>query len=146
MTTPGRMKILLVEDDPGDVFLLREFLTELPFEVQLDVAENGLQAMAYLRHEPPFAEAPLPDLILLDLNMPKMDGEELLRRMAANDALRRIPVVVVSTDRTASRIHQMLALGATGYVSKPFTPEMMREELERILSTVPETGVANGTE
>jgi two-component system, chemotaxis family, chemotaxis protein CheY len=80
------------------------------------------------------------DAVLTDINMPRMGGEELLRRMSEHDVLRLIPVLVVSTDRTESRMQQMLTLGARGYVAKPFAPETMREELEQCL------GVAHGTD
>jgi len=73
------------------------------------------------------------DVVLTDINMPSMDGEELLRCLEADDVLKSVPVVVVSTDSTASRIRQMLSLGARGYVKKPFLPETLREELERVL-------------
>ena len=80
------------------------------------------------------------DAVLTDINMPTMDGEELLRRMSEHAVLRLIPVLVVSTDRTEGRVQKMLTLGAKGYVTKPFAPETLREELEHSLA------VANGTE
>ncbi len=80
------------------------------------------------------------DAVLTDINMPQMDGEELLRRMSGHAVLRSIPVLVVSTDRTEGRIQKMLTLGAKGYVTKPFAPETLRDELERSL------GVVHGTE
>ena len=78
--------------------------------------------------------------MLTDINMPQMGGEELLRRMSGHEVLRLIPVLVVSTDRTEGRIQRMLTLGAKGYVTKPFAPETLREELEHSL------GVVHGTE
>ena len=80
------------------------------------------------------------DAVLTDINMPTMDGEELLRRMSEHAVLRLIPVLVVSTDRTEGRVQKMLTLGAKGYVTKPFAPETLREALEHSLA------VANGTE
>jgi two-component system chemotaxis response regulator CheY len=73
------------------------------------------------------------DVILTDINMPRMNGEELVRRLEEDELLRRIPVVVVSTDSTDSRMHQMRLLGAKGYVKKPFQPEVLRDVLERVL-------------
>jgi len=73
------------------------------------------------------------DAILTDINMPQMDGEELVRRLSEHEVLRLIPVLVVSTDRTETRIHRMLDLGAKGYVTKPFAPETLREVLENSL-------------
>ena len=73
------------------------------------------------------------DVILTDINMPGMNGEELLRRLCADGVLKRTPAVVISTDATNERIVRMIELGAQGYMSKPFTPENLREELERVL-------------
>jgi len=79
-------------------------------------------------------------VVLTDINMPVMDGEELLQRMSVHSIFRAIPVVVISTDRTECRIQKMLSLGAKGYVTKPFTPEILREQLEQSL------GVAHATD
>jgi two-component system chemotaxis response regulator CheY len=73
------------------------------------------------------------DIILTDINMPGMNGEELLRRLCADGVLKTIPAVVISTDATNQRMVRMIELGARGYLSKPFTPETLREELERVL-------------
>ena len=73
------------------------------------------------------------DVVLTDINMPTMDGEQFLRHLEADESLRSIPVVVVSTDRTAGRVEQMMNLGARGYVTKPFLPETLRQEMERVL-------------
>jgi len=73
------------------------------------------------------------DVILTDINMPKMNGEELLRRLETDTRLRSVPTLVISTDATKARILKMLSLGAQGYVTKPFSPETLREELERVL-------------
>ena len=96
-------------------------------------ASNGEEALRLL-------EDNWVDAVLTDINMPHMDGEELLRRMSVHAVLRLIPVVVVSTDRTDGRVQKMLTLGAKGYVTKPFAPETLREELEHSLAVV------NGTE
>lgn len=89
-------------------------------------ASNGQEALKVLGAE-------WVDAILTDINMPVMDGEELLRNLAADDLLRSIPSIVISTDATESRIARLLSLGAQGYVTKPFAPEDLREELERTL-------------
>ena len=78
----------------------------------------------------------VPQVILMDINMPVMDGEELLRRMSEHEVLRAIPVVVISTDHSDCRIRRMLSLGAKGYVTKPFTPETLREQLEQSLGVM----------
>jgi two-component system chemotaxis response regulator CheY len=89
-------------------------------------AGDGAAALALLQSE-------WVDAILTDINMPGVDGEELLRRLAADEGLRGIPTIVISTDSTANRIARLLALGARGYVTKPFLPETLRAELERTL-------------
>ena len=76
------------------------------------------------------------DAILTDINMPMMDGEELLRRLAADEMLRSVPAIVISTDATLNRIERLLSLGARGYVTKPFAPEDLRAELERTLGEI----------
>ena len=89
-------------------------------------ASNGIEALEVLRSQ-------WVDAILSDINMPGMDGEEFLRHLADDELLRAIPVVVISTDGTDGRIARMMALGARGYVTKPFRPEQLRETLERTL-------------
>ncbi|HUI57592.1 MAG TPA: response regulator [Bryobacteraceae bacterium] len=89
-------------------------------------AGNGKEALDLLRVE-------RVDLVLTDLNMPTMSGEQLVQLLEADDSLRSIPVLVLSTDRTEGRVQQMLTLGAKGYVTKPFLPETLREEVERVL-------------
>jgi two-component system, chemotaxis family, chemotaxis protein CheY len=92
-------------------------------------AENGSQALEVLKRE-------WVDAILSDINMPEMDGEEFLRHLVADDSLRQIPVIIISTDGTKTRVERMLQLGARGYVTKPFRPEVLRAELERSLEAV----------
>jgi two-component system, chemotaxis family, chemotaxis protein CheY len=89
-------------------------------------AGDGNEALALLQRE-------WVDLILTDINMPGMNGEEFLRHLEGDELLRALPTVVISTDATSSRIQRMLSLGARGYVTKPFTPETLRTELERTL-------------
>jgi two-component system chemotaxis response regulator CheY len=93
-------------------------------------AGDGYQALTVLRSE-------WVDLIMTDINMPEMDGEELLLEVRKDDTLASIPVLVVSTDQSEARISQMLALGANGYISKPFAPAMLSEEIHRLLGGVP---------
>jgi two-component system chemotaxis response regulator CheY len=89
-------------------------------------ASNGEEALANL-------EGHSVDVILTDINMPKMNGEELLRRLERDERLRSVPTLVISTDATKARIQKMLSLGARGYMTKPFSPEELRQELERVL-------------
>lgn len=132
MSAARSMKILLVEDDPGDVFLLREFLTELAFEVQLDVAENGLQAMAYLHRQAPYADAPRPDLVLLDLNMPKMDGRQVLKAIREDEAICYLPVLILTTSRADFDINTCYELGGNAYLQKPTGLDSMMELVQKI--------------
>jgi two-component system chemotaxis response regulator CheY len=119
--------ILIVDDSPAMRMVVRRVLDLSGIELGKCLqAGNGQEALDVLRRE-------CVDLVLTDINMPTMDGEELVRRVEADDSLRSIPVVVVSTDRTDGRMRQMLALGAKGYVTKPFLPETLRAELDKIL-------------
>jgi len=119
--------VLIVDDSPVMRTFIRRVLGLSGFEVgETMEAGNGEEALAQL-------SAHQVDVILTDINMPGMNGEELLRRLEADGVLKRIPTLVISTDATQERILQMLSFGARGYVSKPFTPEELREELERVL-------------
>ncbi|HSW51040.1 MAG TPA: response regulator [Bryobacteraceae bacterium] len=123
--------VLIVDDSPAMRSFVRRVLDLSGIEVGRCLqAGNGQEALNLLREE-------WVDIVLTDINMPTMDGEQFVRRLADDDALRSIPVLVVSTDRTEGRAQQMMMLGAKGYVAKPFLPETLREELERAL------GVAN---
>jgi two-component system chemotaxis response regulator CheY len=119
--------VLIVDDSPA----MRSFVRRVLQLSGLDVgkcleAGNGQEALDVLAHE-------WVDVVLTDLNMPTMDGEQFVRRLDEQDSLRSIPVLVVSTDRTEHRIKELLTLGAKGYVTKPFLPETLREEVERAL-------------
>ncbi len=128
------LHVLIVDDSPAMRSFIRRVLELSGLEVGRCLeASNGEEALRLL-------EANWVDAVLTDINMPQMDGEELLRRMSGHAVLRLIPVLVVSTDRTEGRIQKMLTLGAKGYVTKPFAPEMLRDELEHSL------GVVRGTE
>lgn len=120
-------RVLIVDDSPA----MRMFVRRVVKMSGLDTAEileagDGLEALAVLDRE-------WIDVVLTDINMPKMDGEELVKRMAASGLTQTVPVIVVSTDGTAARMEQLMALGARGYVVKPFTPEALREEMERAI-------------
>ena len=111
--------ILLVEDNPGDVRLTREVLQEGKLLNHLQVAGDGIEALEFLRHEGRFAKSPHPDLILLDLNLPRMDGRELLAIIKADHALRRIPVVILTTSKAEEDIIASYDLHANCYITKP---------------------------
>jgi CheY-like chemotaxis protein len=113
------INILLVEDNPGDVRLTVEALREGKVHNHLSVARDGVEALAFLRREGEFADAPRPDVILLDLNLPKKDGREVLAEIKADERLRRIPVVVLTTSKAEEDILRSYALHANCYVTKP---------------------------
>lgn len=128
------LHVLIVDDSTAMRSFIRRVLELSGLRVGKCLeAANGEEALRVL-------ESNWVDAVLTDINMPRMDGEEFLRRLAEHEVFRLIPVLVVSTDRTEGRIHKMLTLGAKGYVTKPFAPETLREELEHTL------GVAHGSE
>jgi len=113
------IEILLVEDNPGDVRLTMEGLTESKVRNNLHVARDGVEAMAFLRRERQFADAVRPDLILLDLNLPRMDGREVLSAVKSDPHLRTIPVVVLTTSRAEQDVLRSYELQANCYITKP---------------------------
>src|SRR6202140_940369 len=118
--TPGRpIEILLVEDNPGDVRLTMEGPTESKVRNNLHVAQDGVEAMAVLRREAPHADAVRPDLILLDLNLPRMDGREVLSAIKSDPKLKTIPVVVLTTSRAEQDVLRSYEPQANCYITKP---------------------------
>jgi chemotaxis family two-component system response regulator Rcp1 len=115
--------VLLVEDEASDIDLIREALGEVGAEVRLHIVEDGERALAYLRHQPPYEQAIRPDLILLDLNLPRVDGRDVLRALKQSPATRTIPVIVLSTSEAESDIEGAYRAGANCYVTKPFSFE-----------------------
>ncbi len=113
------IEILLVEDNPGDVRLTKEALREAKVYNNLYVAKDGVEALAFLRREGSFADAMIPDLILLDLNLPRKDGREVLTEIKADEELRRIPVVILTTSESEEDILRTYDLHANCYVTKP---------------------------
>jgi len=113
------IEVLLVEDSPGDVRLTREALREANTSVHLHVATDGVDAMAFLRHEGSHARSPRPDLILLDLNLPRMDGREVLAQVKGDDDLKTIPTIILTTSEAEADIVKSYQLRANCYLSKP---------------------------
>lgn len=113
------LDVLLVEDDEADVMIAREALRAGRLSARLSVVRDGVEAMAYLRNEEGYADAGRPDLILLDLNLPRMSGHEVLAEVKTDESLRRIPVVVLSTSVAAEDVLKSYDLHANVYVSKP---------------------------
>jgi CheY-like chemotaxis protein len=118
-TTGKPIEILLVEDNPADVRLTMEALKEDKVLNHLSVAMDGVEALAFLRHEGHYAGAPRPDLVLLDLNLPRKDGREVLAEIKRDPDLRRIPVVVLTTSQAEQDIVKSYDLYANCYVTKP---------------------------
>lgn len=119
--------VLIVDDSPAMRSFVKRVLEMSGFDMSVcHEAGNGKEALELLGNE-------WVDIVLTDINMPVMNGQEFVQNMAASEALRSIPVIVVSTDRTDDRVREMIALGAKGYVKKPFQPEELREELEKVL-------------
>ena len=112
-------QVLQVEDCPGDVRLTQEAFRDTNMSVQLYVASDGVEAIAFLRKEGAHAHAPRPDLILLDLNLPKMDGREVLAHIKKDESLKTIPVVILTTSEAEADIVKSYQLQANCYLSKP---------------------------
>lgn len=119
MMVMSSIELLLIEDNPADVRLTQEALKDSKLMVRLHHAEDGVQAMQFLRREPPFADAVQPDIILLDLNLPRKDGREVLAEIKADDRLKKIPVVVLTTSADEQDILTTYQLHANCYITKP---------------------------
>jgi CheY-like chemotaxis protein len=123
------IKVLLIEDDPGDVLITREAFAENKVRNQLSVVNDGVNALKFLRREEGYADAPRPDLILLDLNLPRMDGHEVLANIKSDADLQRIPVVILTTSDAEEDVLRSYRLHANAYVKKPV-------DFERFLGVV----------
>jgi chemotaxis family two-component system response regulator Rcp1 len=115
----GPLGVLLVEDDPGDVMIAQEALKASRLTSKLTVVPDGVEAMKYLRRENGYADATRPDLILLDLNLPRKSGHEVLAEVKADPTLRKIPIVVLTTSGAAEDVVRSYDLHANVYVTKP---------------------------
>ena len=123
MNNDQPIEILLVEDNPGDVRLTLEVMKDARVRNHVSMVKDGVEALAFLRREGDFADAPRPDLILLDLNLPKKDGREVLADIKADPTLRRIPVVVLTVSKDEEDILKSYDLYANCYVTKPINME-----------------------
>ena len=113
------IEVLLVEDSPGDVRLTREALKDTKMHISLNVVSDGTEAMTYLRREKNYAQAPRPALILLDLNLPRKDGRDVLKEIKESDALKSIPVVILTTSASPVDVERSYELHANCYITKP---------------------------
>jgi two-component system, chemotaxis family, response regulator Rcp1 len=116
---PQAIHVLLVEDSPGDIRLTQEALKDAKIHINLQVVRDGEQAMSFLMREGEFANAPRPDLILLDLNLPKKDGREVLKEIKESLTLKIIPVVILTTSASEADILRSYSLHANCYITKP---------------------------
>jgi CheY-like chemotaxis protein len=133
MMTSGRLlSVLLVDDDEGDLLMIREALDSGTREHEIHVAHDGEEALEFLRRKGRFVDARRPDLVLLDLNMPRMDGRQLLAVVKADEDLRRIPVVVLTTSRAPDDISSSYELHANAYVTKPMSLDELTEVVQGI--------------
>src|SRR5712692_8502068 len=126
------VEILLVEDNPGDARLAEEALKDGNLNSNLNIVEDGVEAMAFLHQESEYADAPRPDLILLDLNLPRKDGREVLAEIKEDLDLKRIPVVVLTTSESETDIRNAYALYANCYITKPSGEEQLTSVLKSI--------------
>jgi CheY-like chemotaxis protein len=133
LSQPGRqIEVLLVEDDPGDVLMTREALEVHKVTNQLHVVHDGADAMSFLRREGDYESAPRPDLVLLDLNLPRIDGREVLQAIKSDPALANIPVVVLTTSEAEEDVLRSYSLHANAYVTKPVDFERFIEVVRQI--------------
>jgi CheY-like chemotaxis protein len=117
--TPASVEILLVEDSPGDARLAREGLNQCKIHNTLSIVDDGVKAMAFLNRQGEYVAAPRPDLILLDLNLPRKDGRQVLREIKEDPRFKAIPVVILTTSRADEDINKTYSLHANCYVTKP---------------------------
>jgi CheY-like chemotaxis protein len=124
--------VLLVEDDPGDVMMTREAFQDYKVQNQLHVVSDGAEAMAFLRQEGDYAGRPRPDLVLLDLNLPRMDGRQVLESIKSDPELASIPVVVLTTSENEDDVLRSYSLHANAYVTKPVDFERFIQVIRQI--------------
>jgi chemotaxis family two-component system response regulator Rcp1 len=131
-TAARTVELLLVEDNPGDVRLTQEALKSGQVPVHLSVARDGVEALDFLRRKARFRNAPKPDLILLDLNLPRKNGREVLSEIKSDPELRRIPVLIMTTSRAEQDVNRAYSLNANCYITKP----MDLDEFLRIVRAI----------
>ena len=129
---PTRMQVLLVEDSPGDVRLTQEAFHEANPNVHLHIACDGVEAMAFLKKEGQYADAPRPDLVLLDLNLPRMDGREVLLHIKADESLKAIPTAILTTSVAEADVAISYRRQANCYLTKP----VQLEEFENLVKSI----------
>ena len=128
------IQVLLVEDSPGDVRLTQQALKDANLHINLQVARDGIEAMSFLKQEGEYAKSPRPDLILLDLNLPRMDGREVLLTIKTDPALQRIPVIVLTSSAAEIDVYKSYDLKANSYIVKPVEFDRLQEIVASIES------------
>ena len=126
------VNILLIEDNPGDVRLTQEAFKEGRIAINMEVTMDGVEAIKFLRKEPPYEDKFTPDLILLDLNLPKRDGREVLKEIKSDDYLRRIPIVILTTSNAEQDILKSYNLHVNCYINKPVDFDQFFEIIQKI--------------
>ncbi|MEZ5363031.1 MAG: response regulator [Bryobacterales bacterium] len=134
MTQRRLADILLVEDNEDDVYLTRRGFERAKLPVTLHHVANGCECMAFLRREGGYEDAPVPDLILLDLNMPRMDGRQVMEAIAKDERLRTLPVVILTTSKSDADLLEMYKLRCSTYVAKPIDFDQFESVIEGIQS------------
>ena len=132
--------VLLVEDSPGDVRLMQEAFREVNPPIQMHVTSDGVDAMSFLRREEVYANSPRPDLILLDLNMPRMDGKEFLETIKGDARFKAIPVIMLTSSESPQDVRACYERHASGYVVKPFDAKDFTTRLKQVVSFWGEVG------
>jgi len=132
MPETRQIEILLVEDSPSDALMTQEAFDNSKLLNTIHVVDNGVDALAFLRREGPYTQKPRPDLILLDLNLPRMDGREVLQAVKADDDLKTIPVVVLTSSRDEEDVMKSYGLHANCYVTKPIEFDKLVEVVRSI--------------
>jgi CheY-like chemotaxis protein len=133
------VEVLLVEDSYGDVRLTKEAFQDANRAIHLNVASDGVEAMSFLKREGIYSNAPRPDVILLDLNLPKMDGREVLALIKHDDALKAIPTIILTTSDAEADIEKSYQLQANSYLTKP----VEFEEFEKVVKSINDFWLTN---
>jgi len=127
-----RIELLVVEDNPLDIIMSREALSQAKMGNHVNIVTDGVQAMQFLHREEPYTDAPHPDLVILDLNLPRKHGKEVLQEMKNNPELTRIPVVVLSTSGSVEDVGDSYDLHANCFITKPLEPDQFSRVIECI--------------
>lgn len=132
MTRGKPITVLLVEDDEEDVLLTKDALRNSKLAIELEVVTNGEHALTYLRQESPYTDKPRPDLVLLDINLPRKNGWEVLKTIKTHDSLKSLPVTILTTSSEDPDIQRSYDLGANSYITKP----VGIEEFHRVVQAI----------